>query len=479
MLTRAPRPTSRWVTKSDIVQYERCPYAFWLIDQGEVVLEEIMGEAITLILDEGHAFEESVVADVPVLEATPEDLPALFKTKMTLFNPPLLKNRALKLAGKPDAIETDRGKLIPVEIKSHRRKKFTDILELAFYWILLEPYRTRRSDPKGILILRDVDGNEEREEVEISEYHLARVRRLIKEVRHARKHGVEPELCLCIVCAGRPEIATACRARGSPSLLYGVAAKTCRALEKIGIRTMHDLAACDPDATSAALHEVKRFVSPGQIRSWQGHIRAYDLNAPVSIGDKQLPFADFIVVDLEYDSRRHGLIWLIGIAIVIDGAAQYTQLWADDHAIARENLRKLVSIIESHPDLPVATWSGISAELPQLQDSIEHYGLEGQLDQFFARHFDMFVYAESNVRLPIPTLDLKSVGKFFGHYRTTDIRGGMEAAFLHRQYLDASDEERARIKRDLISYNLEDLEALVHIINRFKSLASELASQGV
>lgn len=43
-------------------------------------------------------------------------------------------------------------------------------------------------------------------------------------------------------------------------------------------------------------------------------------------------------------------------------------------------------------------------------------------------------YAEANIRLPIPTLDLKSVGKFFGHYRKTDIRGGMEAAFLHRQY---------------------------------------------
>lgn len=464
------------MTKTDIIQFERCPYAFWLIDKGEVRLEEVMGEAITLILEDGQTFEELVVADVPVIEATPDDLPALFKTNMTLYNPPLLKNKALKLAGKPDAIETAKGRLIPVEIKSHRRKQLTDILELAFYWLLLEPYRTRRADPSGVLILRDIHGSEERQEVELDEYHLDRVRQLIKDVRRARKHGVEPEMCLCVVCAGRPEIAVACRERGSPSLLYGIASKTRRALQAVGIQTMHDIATCDPEATRASLYQIKQYVSEQQIRTWQGHVRAYDANAPVLIGEGQLTFNDFIVVDLEYDSRHHGLIWLVGYAVVKEGATEYTQFWADDHNAAKKNLRKLASALKKHPDIPVITWSGISAEIPQLEDSIEHYDLEDELQLLFERHFDLFEYAKANVRLPIPTLDLKSVGKFLGHYRKADIRGGMEAAFLHRQYLEAERKEKAVIKRDLIAYNLEDLEALVHIIERFRELRQIAAS---
>ena len=75
--------SSQWVSKTDVIQYERCPYAFWLIDQGKVTLAEAMGEAVSVILEPGIEFEQKVVADVPIIDAAPEMLPAFFKQKMT------------------------------------------------------------------------------------------------------------------------------------------------------------------------------------------------------------------------------------------------------------------------------------------------------------------------------------------------------------------------------------------------------------
>jgi hypothetical protein len=65
------------------------------------------------------------------------------------------------LHGVPDGIETCDGALLPIEIKSHKRVQRIDALELASYWLLLEPYRTRQVPPSRYLILRDSSAPQE------------------------------------------------------------------------------------------------------------------------------------------------------------------------------------------------------------------------------------------------------------------------------------------------------------------------------
>ncbi|HZZ65651.1 MAG TPA: hypothetical protein VFE17_09145, partial [Candidatus Baltobacteraceae bacterium] len=98
---------------------------------------------------------------------------------MTLLKPPLLENEELQLFGKPDGIETACGLLVPLEVKSHRRPKFTDRLELAFYWMVLEAYRMRKAEPYGVLILPNRFGGKERHEVEIAGSHFNTVKAII------------------------------------------------------------------------------------------------------------------------------------------------------------------------------------------------------------------------------------------------------------------------------------------------------------
>ena len=274
---------------------------------------------------------------------------------------------------------------------------FTDRIELAFYWILLDPYRTKNCEPRGVVILRDLDGNEQREEVELEQFHLDRVRRLIRDVRTARRIGVEPELCLCPVCAGRPEIAQACRKRGSPSLLYGIAGPRVRALKKLGIHNLDDITICDPEATRLALREHKHFVNLTMIHGWKAHIRAYETNKPVLIGEACLDFTDYIAVDFEYLSGARGFIWLIGYSIVSHGVTTSAQLWADDSDEVRRNLLLMAEVINRHPKIPVVTWSGLSAELPELQKAADFYEINADLQPFVERHFDLFAFAETNI----------------------------------------------------------------------------------
>jgi len=75
-----------------------------------------------------------------------------------------------------------------------------DELELAFYWLLLAPQRTRQDEPRGIVVLRR-DGLPVSVEVKIGTPPIKRVFQLLEEVRAARETRVTPRICGCNVCA--------------------------------------------------------------------------------------------------------------------------------------------------------------------------------------------------------------------------------------------------------------------------------------
>jgi predicted RecB family nuclease len=244
-------------------------------------------------------------------------------------------------------------------------------------------------------------------------------------------------------------------------------------LAKLGIITLDDIAACDPVQTRAALRAHHgHAVTENVIRGWQAHVQSYEVNAPIVFGDRSIDYSDFMAFDLEYVPGEDGLIWLIGMAVVKNGSTTLKQLWGDDSAEIRRNLQTLAATIAENPGLPVVTWSGLSAEIPQLEAAVEHHNLGGDLHELFHRHMDLYAYADANIRLPIPGLDLKSVGRYFGFYRDADVRNGLEADHLYAIYQNSEcTQEKAEVKRVLLDYNREDVEALIHIVQRFRQFA--------
>ena len=79
-------------------------------------------------------------------------------------------------------------------------------------------------------------------------------------------------------------------------------------------------------------------------------------------------------------------IWLIGTCFVEPGDKRsYKFFWANNRRDQGRNLRRLAALIDAHPDVPVVTWSGTSAELPLLDRVTQRHRLGSLFDQVLAR----------------------------------------------------------------------------------------------
>ena len=143
-------------------------------------------------------FHEAIVDDLKVIPTVKPEM--LMGEGVRLFGVPVIENQGCRrLARSARRHRRRRRRARFREAKSHRDMKRSDELELAFYWLLLAPYRAApKADPRGVLILRR-DGAPVEVEIEITEnLGLAEARRLIAEVRHVRgAHGVRPRMCGC------------------------------------------------------------------------------------------------------------------------------------------------------------------------------------------------------------------------------------------------------------------------------------------
>ena len=113
-------PYNTWVTKSDIIQYLKCPYKVYLSHERGIPYSEFMtSSARAALLEPGTQFEERVVETIPIEEAA--DLVSARVEEVLIRPLELIRNHDLGLEGIPDLVATENGALIPIEIKSHKR----------------------------------------------------------------------------------------------------------------------------------------------------------------------------------------------------------------------------------------------------------------------------------------------------------------------------------------------------------------------
>jgi predicted RecB family nuclease len=480
------RRTRDWVTKTDLTQYMRCPYAFWLLDQGQINPADLIDEPQRQRLLEGRAFEEHAVKEIAetsailtAVDPDPKQVGRLLGENIMLFGTPNFDNPTLKLYGRPDGIDVAGGALLPLEVKSHKDIQPLDELELAFYWMLLEPHRTRTNvRPVGRLILRR-GGHPELVEVAIQPHRLQKVRRLVQQIRRARRQGVQPRICRCPVCSGprRDEIHQAVSQTKDLTLILGIGRDYAPVLEDLGVATWEDLLHREVP-TLAASFRARGYptVTATEIWRWQQHARSYALGQPVTFNDLPTGGAvdfpvggSFIALDFEYDSEHDepGSLWLVGACVVDGDLQERLNLWADSPEDEERNLRALGEFVRDHPTLPVVTWAGDGAEVPQLRAAAERWGIGLDLDSLLERHIDLCAYARRHVRLPIPRLRLKDVAAYFGIPRLSSVAGGLAARSLHDRYRRTGD---LRLRDRLIDYNRDDLDALVGVSQQLARL---------
>jgi predicted RecB family nuclease len=457
---RAHAPS--WVSKSDVTSYLRCPYAFYQIDSGALSPTEAIDALGKRLIEEGVAFEPSITAEARPLP--PEvDLAAAFLTEGRIYGLPLLRNNELSLRGVPDAVDAHAGGFVPVEIKSHREVRRTDELELAFYWRLLEPYRTTAAGPpRGRLILRK-DGSPVEVEVRLTVERSAELDTVIDQVREARLHGVRPRICGCTVCSGplRDRIAKHTWAGRDLTLIWGIARKIAVHLEELGISDFDALDNHDPSHVAASLCERRVSVSAQTVSGWSEHARSYREGRAVMFGPPPPVGESFISLDLEYGFG----VWLTGVLVCDGDYREHSYFWADKPSEEREALLALEAVCATYPEIPVVTWAGNGADLPQLKYAATRHGLDHVYSEVDRRHIDLFRHAVRTMRIPHQELSLKAVADYFGIPKISNIANGLEAGFLYMQYRSSKVRaDRDRRRAELITYNRDDLEATAAMV---------------
>jgi predicted RecB family nuclease len=404
----------------------------------------------------------------------------LFATDAKLLGLPVLENEELMIFGAPDGVDAASGALLPVEIKSHKDVRRSDELELAFYWMVLEPYRTRQVDePTGLLLLRR-DGQPAEVEVSLAPRRFEQVNALLGEIRKAREKGVRPRTCSCPACSGplRKEINRRTRKGKDLTLIFGISRTHATTFEEVGIKNYEDLAACDEGSLRKRLRDVGTYLSLAQIEQMRFHACSYQEARPILFGEPAPEDDSFIALDLEYNTFGAELVWLVGLLLVEGDQQEHIALWADGPMNEHRNLSRLAKLLTEKDKLPVLTWAGLSADLPTLRKADARSRIDGLLAELETRHVDLFEHARRSLRLPIPELGLGEVADFFGIPKTSAISGGLEAQMLYQRFQQADDaEQRAKLKAELIAYNRDDLEALVETLRRVQALPLEPGSR--
>ena len=165
-------------------------------------------------------------------------------------------------------------------------------------------------------------------------------------------------------------------------------------------------------------------------------------------------------------------IWLIGASLVQGDSRESMFLWANGVDNERSNLLQLAEFVSSYPELPVVTWAGDGADIPQIRGASMRHEICSELNPIVERHVDLYRWAYRNVRLPVPSLSLKEVGEYFGYPRVTKDMNGLAAALMFSRYLRRRDR---KLQDRLLDYNRDDVDSLVFVVSKLQQLAGTLS----
>ncbi len=458
-------PKGEWVSKSELVAYLRCPYTFWLLATGRIQSWEALGEAGPPPPG-GHERHEEV------LKMAMQGLPARHRREFVL-EPDIFRNLDLKILGRPDAVLSAKGALSPVLIKPKSEVSRTDELALAFYWLLLEPFREVKGlEARGYVLAWS---GEPWQKIHLGPKRFDEVLATCKVIREDRQRGVNPRICSCPYCEGRPEIVQAAIEAKDLSCISGIDRRRAAKLAELGVRSYADLLAADPQLVDRQLG-----ISARVQAGWRAHARSYEDRRPVILGGDRLELRDMLALDIEYGSHffkkarntvaYDSIIWLIGLCTAVGGRRKYEFLWADSPAEERRNILALLDRLERCDKVPVVTWSGRSADLPQLLKAMKRLGIRQRSRVLDTAHLDILAFLRANVRLPTPKFSLKRVAEYFGIARRSRVIDGREANDSYGAYQEARGDRKKRLKRKLLRYNRDDLKCLVEVAEKLQRL---------
>ena len=462
-----------WVSKTDLVEFERCSYRVFLAHQEQKPYNDYRTPFALLPLLAGQDHEKSVESNIELVET--EDIAAA-RAEGGVYKVPLrIYNHDYGMVGVLDAIWFKENVLFPVEIKMHSRFRTLDRQELVFYWRLLEPLQSidvPKENRKGYLFLGNSPEPREillrSKDLRVSEFKVP----MIREAK-----GKDPGFSLvkeCGSCVLEEKHKAEVLESLALDLVYDVGPVYKKIFKGLGIMNVGDLAHAEPTDILRGWSETTDFEMPEwRLERMQAHADSWLSGEPEIIDGAQIPFpSEAIILDLEYSTWANGYIFLAGMLVVTkDSQVFVKQEFASDSDDELRVLGCLEKTLAAYPEYPIVTYNGLSADFPQIKKAWRRHDLsDSSLADFERRHIDLFQVAVRAIRLPIPGLGLKLLSDHFKFKRKVPgVTDGLAALMMYTEFLSS---RNAELKTMLMGYNEDDLNATLFVWKKMWEIAN-------
>ena len=277
-------------------------------------------------------------------------------------------------------------------------------------------------------------------------------KRLLRTLQEAHEHS-PPRLILnghCLVCEYRARCRAEAVANDDLSLLRGMGEKEVRKYAKRGIFTVTQL--------SFTFHPPRRARKPTERKVCHSHalqaLAVREKRVHV-LGTPELPRASTqLYLDIEGDPER-GFCYLIGLVVRVGDADERHSFWIDSPSEEPLLLAQFLDVAALYPDAIIYTYG--SYESAFLKRTGKVNGREEEVRAILARTFNVLSVVYLHVYFPVYSNGLKTIAGYMGFRWTEPDASGILSVVWRRKW---EENRLAALKDTLITYNLEDCDAL-------------------
>ena len=469
------------IRPSDAVAWTECDRRVWLENKGSIVQDKSENAFDKLVQDKGMEHENKILKmlrekhqEHQVCEATSfEDTKMLMADGVKVIYQAQLKNDIEGFVGYPDfLIRNKDGIYQPADAKlSLNPKKKSIQIQLGFYRKLLGV------DLPAIVYLGDSST------AEIGDEANAITETFINEMRILLAKEKEPSVryshSKCSACPYLEHCKPGFQASEELSLIYGIQARSAKGFEKIGIKSITELANADYET----LPDVPYLKGSLKKKRAVLQARSYLNNEMFNIAPINLPKGTWVHFDIEDNALtttvdKHVYLW--GFLAPVNGKNKFEYVWTDkeedDEKGWTDFLHKIEEYRSLYSDLVLAHFS--QHERTTIRAYAKRYNMElNETVKYLLSDdgplFDMQKPVLESLVLPLQSYGLKDICKhpdLVNFKWKNDDSNGAWSIVKYDQFLNETSELiKKELKKEILEYNKDDVKATLYLEKWLKS----------
>lgn len=453
------------IKPSDAKSWVSCARRVWLDNKGGFEEAPIEDEFQQLIIELGMEHEQTVLnklaSKFEVHEATSaEHTKELMKDGAEVIYQAQLLDEEEGFSGYPDfLIRHESGEYQPADAKLSLKEDKKEIqVQLGFY------RRMMGSTLPAIVFLGDGS------EAPIGDEANTVTNQFVTEMRELLASDSEPLVYYshskCRACPYYQHCKPKFEAEENLSLLYGVQGRSAMGLKDIGISTIIELSEADP----ASITEIPFLKDPEKVKRAVIQAKSYLTGDVFKLKEINLPEGDWVHFDVEDNpltpsGEKHVYLW--GFLVPEYEARDFEYVWTDSEDDDLKGWQQFLAKIEEYrakyKNLYIAHYT--NHEITTIRKYAKRYDMmENDIVKYLLGDdsplFDMQKPVLASLVLPLQGYGLKDICKHkdLVNFQWQDEESGSQWSVVQfNNFLNASPEDKPKLKSDILRYNRDDV----------------------